>query len=296
MSNEFKLPELGENIESADIIKVHIKPGDKVELDQVVLEIETDKANVEVPSEIEGIVDNVNVSEGSSAKVGEVVFTVKGGSAKSEPVAEVKEEKVEEPVTPKPEQEKKVEQAKPVEKKQSGGMYEFKVPELGENIDSAQITKVLVKVGDKVKVDEVLLEIETDKATVEVPSEVAGIVKEVKINDGDTAKVGQTVIVFDAETLPDRPLKNLKLPQRRKNPKLVNKQRKRFHAHLKNQPNSLKLKRNTLAEMIYQKKSSRLLQVFADSLVKLALIFIRFRAVGQAVEFLRKMLKHSLKM
>jgi pyruvate dehydrogenase E2 component (dihydrolipoamide acetyltransferase) len=220
MSNEFKLPELGENIESADIIKVHIKPGDKVELDQVVLEIETDKANVEVPSEIEGIVDNVNVSEGSSAKVGEVVFTVKGGSAKSEPVAEVKEEKVEEPVTPKPEQEKKVEQAKPVEKKQSGGMYEFKVPELGENIDSAQITKVLVKVGDKVKVDEVLLEIETDKATVEVPSEVAGIVKEVKINDGDTAKVGQTVIVFDAETLPDRSAEEFKTAAAEEKPKI----------------------------------------------------------------------------
>ena len=203
MSNEFKKHELGENIESADIVKVHIKPGDKVELDQVVVEIETDKANVEVPSEIEGIVEKVNVSEGSSAKVGDVVFTVKGGVEKSAPKVEEKETKVEEAVQPEPEKKPEESKPKPKKEKTSSGIYEFKVPELGENIESAQITKVLVKVGDKVKVDEVLLEIETDKATVEVPSEVAGVVKEIKISDGDTAKVGDTVIVFDAESLPN---------------------------------------------------------------------------------------------
>lgn len=73
---DFKLPHLGENISSADIIKVLVKEGDKVELDQIVVEIETDKATVEVPSEISGIVKKVHVKEGSKAKVGEPIISI----------------------------------------------------------------------------------------------------------------------------------------------------------------------------------------------------------------------------
>lgn len=73
---DFKLPHLGENISSADIIKVLVKEGDKVELDQIVVEIETDKATVEVPSEVSGIVKKVHVKEGSKAKVGEPIISI----------------------------------------------------------------------------------------------------------------------------------------------------------------------------------------------------------------------------
>jgi pyruvate dehydrogenase E2 component (dihydrolipoamide acetyltransferase) len=67
-------------------------------------------------------------------------------------------------------------------------LTEFKLPELGENIETADITKVLVSVGDSIEVDQSVLEIETDKATVEVPSEVSGVVQEVLVKDGEQAK------------------------------------------------------------------------------------------------------------
>jgi pyruvate dehydrogenase E2 component (dihydrolipoamide acetyltransferase) len=76
-------------------------------------------------------------------------------------------------------------------------IYEFKIPALGENITSASITKVLVKPGDKVEADQIVLEIETDKATVEVPTEVGGVVKDVKVKDGDKVSVG--AIAFTLE-------------------------------------------------------------------------------------------------
>lgn len=211
MANEFKLPELGENIESADIVKVHIKPGDSVSIDQVVLEIETDKANVEVPSEVEGTVKEVMVKEGSSAKVGDVIFTVEGEGKKEEQKEQeekpVADDKAEEKPTAVGEKSDKEESRQQETKKvpepagQAKGVpAEFKLPELGENIESAQVTKVHVKPGDKVKTDDVLLEIETDKATVEVPAEFDGTVKSVKIKDGETAKVGDTVIIFESSS------------------------------------------------------------------------------------------------
>ena len=76
MIKEIKLPELGENIDSADVVKVLIKPGDEIKVDQVLIEIETDKATVEVPSEVSGIIKEVRVKEGTKAKVGEVLFII----------------------------------------------------------------------------------------------------------------------------------------------------------------------------------------------------------------------------
>ena len=119
MAIEFKLPELGENIESADIVKVHVSPGDTVNVDQVVLEIETDKANVEVPSEIAGTVKEVFVKDGSKAKVGDVIFTVESEGVKTAEEKPKQEFSKPEPekVEKKPE-EKKASEAKETEKKE----------------------------------------------------------------------------------------------------------------------------------------------------------------------------------
>lgn len=194
MAFEFKLPELGENIEQADIVKILVSVGDKVEVDQILLEIETDKATVEVPSEFSGVVKSVNIKEGETAKIGDVMFTFEESDA-----ADKVEEKVVEP--PKEIEEKKVEVNEVTEKKidsdTKGGILEFKLPELGENIESADVTKVLVAVGDKIEVDQILIEIETDKATVEVPAEFSGVVKEVKIKSGDNAKVGDVILIIE---------------------------------------------------------------------------------------------------
>jgi len=74
---------------------------------------------------------------------------------------------------------------------------EFKLPELGENIEAADITSVLVKVGDVVQKDQAILEIETDKATIEVPSTIEGKITKLLIKSGDKIKVGSVVMVVD---------------------------------------------------------------------------------------------------
>jgi len=76
-------------------------------------------------------------------------------------------------------------------------MQEFKVPELGENVAQGDVTRVLVKVGDTIKKDQSVVELETDKATIEVPSSVAGVVKEIKVKQGDKVKVGAVILTVD---------------------------------------------------------------------------------------------------
>ena len=81
-------------------------------------------------------------------------------------------------------------------------MAEFKVPELGESVAGGDVTRVLVKVGDVVARDQSVLELETDKATIDVPSSVAGRVTEVKVKQGDKIKVGAVVFVVDDADAP----------------------------------------------------------------------------------------------
>src|ERR1700689_2258334 len=78
---EFKLPALGENIEQGDLVRLMISPGARVSEGQTVMELETDKAVVEVPSSVSGVVREVKVKEGQKIKVGQVIFTLEGGAA-----------------------------------------------------------------------------------------------------------------------------------------------------------------------------------------------------------------------
>lgn len=199
MAIEFKLPELGENIETAQIVKVVVSEGDVIKEDDIILEIETDKATVEVPSDISGKVSKVHVKDGDTAKVGQVILTLEAVDAKGEK-PEPKEEKKQEVKKEEPKKEETKAERKEAPKKKetlSGGTYEFKLPELGENIESADVTSVLVKAGDQINEDDPVLEIETDKATVEVPIDKSGKVREVKIKEGQKAKIGETVIVIE---------------------------------------------------------------------------------------------------
>ena len=80
MATEFKLPELGENIESGDLVRLMIKPGASISEGEPVMELETDKAVVEVPSSVSGTIGEVRVKEGDKLRVGQVIFTVENGS------------------------------------------------------------------------------------------------------------------------------------------------------------------------------------------------------------------------
>jgi len=197
MSTEFKLPELGENIETAGVLNVLIKMGDKIEKDQGVIEIETDKATIEVPSTISGIVQDVLIKPGDNVKVGQTLMVVQeiGNTGIDKQPAGVNS------VNEDNKQKKSVQEKAETkvlfssnDSTSAAQLLEMKLPELGENIESATVLNVLVKVGDVIEKDQGILEIETDKATIEVPSILSGKVIEVLIKTGENAKVGQTLI------------------------------------------------------------------------------------------------------
>jgi len=239
MSKEFKLPELGENIESADVISVLVKSGDKIEKEQGIIEIETDKATVEVPSSIEGTVSEVLVKQGDKVKVGQVLIKVDENGKEDEDEKnkvivkeEKKAEKTEEKKKEKAADEKKVEEKKPSEEKPKPkgekSIVEMKLPELGENIESASVIGVLVKEGDKIEKDQGVIEIETDKATVEVPSNVSGKVLEVLVKEGAKAKVGDTLIkVETSEEIEEEPKAKEKPKEEKVEPKKEVKEEKK---------------------------------------------------------------------
>lgn len=210
---EFKLPELGENIEQGDLVRVMVKPGDNVAEGQPVIELETDKAVIEVPSSVQGKVKDINVKEGQKLKVGQTIFTVEGDRGGAAPAKE--EKKPETPKEEKPKAEVKTEAsgARPAQPRaagptqagsvSAGGTMEFKLPELGENIEQGDVVRVLIKPGDQVKDGQPVIELETDKAVVEVPSSVSGTVKEVLVREGQKAKVGAAIFTFEGGVAPE---------------------------------------------------------------------------------------------
>jgi pyruvate dehydrogenase E2 component (dihydrolipoamide acetyltransferase) len=218
MTKEFKLPELGENIISADVLTVLVKPGDNILKDQTVIEIETDKATIEVPSTVEGVIKEVFVKPGDKINVGAVLITVDSPQSKEDKlktttptspdeVPKVSEESkhlvtsVSPPKAGSYKDPAKVpsSEASPSVSPSELHIVEFKLPELGENIESADVLTVLVKIGDMITKDQGVIEIETDKATIEVPSTVEGKVVDINIKPGEKAKVG--AVILKVETL-----------------------------------------------------------------------------------------------
>ncbi|RMH70511.1 MAG: dihydrolipoyllysine-residue acetyltransferase [Gemmatimonadetes bacterium] len=210
MVTEFRLPELGENIESADIVKIFVSPGDHIEVDQPILEIETDKATLEVPSTVSGTITALHVNENDSVEVGQLILTVEpaenpsaAATAESpQPEAPPSPNTEETPKAPAPSQQPASSPPANIPQ-QAPQTIEFYLPELGENVVSGDVVGVLVQVGDKVEVDQPVLEIETDKATLEVPSPASGVVKSLHIQEGETVHVGQLLLVMESLNIPE---------------------------------------------------------------------------------------------
>jgi len=211
---EFKLPELGENIDQGDLVRLMISPGVSVTEGQPVMELETDKAVVEVPSSVTGTVKEVRVKEGQKIKVGQVIFTVENGAGAkvkgAEPRVPVKTaaEKAPAPkrATP-PQPEARPAAAVPPPAPAASGATEFRLPELGENIEQGELVRLMISPGTKVSEGQPVMELETDKAVVEVPSSVTGTVKEIRVKEGTKVKVGQLIFTLEggATARPERP-------------------------------------------------------------------------------------------
>ncbi len=200
---EFKLPELGENISQGDLVRLMISPGASITEGQPVMELETDKAVVEVPSTVTGTVQEIRVKEGEKIKVGQVIFTFENGAGAKVRPPEVQAPK-ENPVAavPPPKETVKPEapaESRPIVERRAApvGAPEFKLPELGENITQGDLVRLMVAPGTKVSEGQPVMELETDKAVIEVPSSVSGVVKEVKVKEGEKLKVGQIIFTLE---------------------------------------------------------------------------------------------------
>ena len=196
MTVEFKLPDLGENIESGDVVSVLVSVGDTIAEDQPVLEVETDKATIEVPSSVSGVVKEIKVQAGDQIKVGQPILAVEAGAgeestAEAEPAAEP--EPAAEESAPQAETQPEPAPSAPT------GLIEVKIPEMGDDVGTGDVIGVLVAPGDTIEVEQGLLEVETDKATIEIPSSAAGVVKEVFIKVGDQVEAHQTILTVEGQ-------------------------------------------------------------------------------------------------
>jgi pyruvate dehydrogenase E2 component (dihydrolipoamide acetyltransferase) len=205
MPTEFKLPELGENIESGDLVRLMIKPGANIAEGEPVMELETDKAVVEVPSSVTGTVGEIRVKEGDKLRVGQVIFTVENGAgakpaAKAEKTAATSGPNRSTPTTAAPPKSGSAAPAQPENRPTptpSTSASEFRLPELGENIDSADLVRLMISPGATVAEGQPVMELETDKAVVEVPSSVSGVVREIKVKEGQKVKVGDVIFTLE---------------------------------------------------------------------------------------------------
>jgi pyruvate dehydrogenase E2 component (dihydrolipoamide acetyltransferase) len=229
MATEFKLPELGENIESGDLVRLLIKPGASIAEGEPVMELETDKAVVEVPSSVTGTIGEVRVKEGDKLRVGQVIFTVEqavgqaraasagapsaGGpnarASASSGVAAVQTSNVaaikasaptpsgSTPSAPTPSAPFNASASGAGSSSGGNGANEFKLPELGENIDSGDLVRLMISPGARVAEGQPVMELETDKAVVEVPSTVSGVVRDVKVHEGQKIRVGQVIFTLE---------------------------------------------------------------------------------------------------
>ncbi|KTD86483.1 2-oxo acid dehydrogenase subunit E2 [Paenibacillus etheri] len=186
---EYRFPELGEGLHEGEIIKMHIKAGDKVTDDDIVMEVQNDKAVVEVPCPVNGTVLEVLTKDGQVCRVGEVVAIIEAEGDVPEQEGHAAEEA--QAPTPAP--------AAPASSNAKSANFEYRFPELGEGLHEGEIIKMHIKAGDKVTDDDIIMEVQNDKAVVEVPCPVNGTVLEVLTKDGQVCRVGDVVAIIAAE-------------------------------------------------------------------------------------------------
>ena len=188
---DVKVPDIGDFDEVA-VIELMVKVGDTVKPEQSLITVESDKASMEIPSSAGGVVKELKVALGDKVKEGAVVLVLESADAAAAapaaaPPAAAAAAPVAVSAAPAPVA------AAPAA---AAGPVEVRVPDIGDFKDVAVI-ELLVKVGDTVKAEQSLITVESDKASMEIPSSAAGVVKELRVKLGDTVNIGDLVLVLD---------------------------------------------------------------------------------------------------
>ncbi|MBO6417380.1 dihydrolipoyllysine-residue acetyltransferase [Enterococcus gallinarum] len=195
MAFQFKLPDIGEGIAEGEIVKWFVKPGDTINEDDTLLEVQNDKSVEEIPSPVTGTVKNILVSEGTVANVGDVLVEIDApghedneGDAGVAAQAQTPAQPAAVPTT----------EAASAGSSEGEGVFQFKLPDIGEGIAEGEIVKWFVKAGDTINEDDTLLEVQNDKSVEEIPSPVTGTVKNILVSEGTVANVGDVLVEIDA--------------------------------------------------------------------------------------------------
>ncbi len=186
MKIDVVMPKMGESLQEGTIIRWLKNVGDKVERDEMILEISTDKVDTEVPSPVTGVITKILAQEQETVEVGKVIAEI-GTDAENavvEKTAEVPKEIISE--------------AQPVKRTESASLsaentIEVVMPKMGESLQEGTIIRWLKQVGDKVERDEMILEISTDKVDTEVPAPAGGILVEILAQEKEIIEVGKVI-------------------------------------------------------------------------------------------------------
>jgi len=176
------VPDIGD-FKEVEVIEVLVKPGDAVTKEQSLITLESDKATMEIPSPNAGVVKELKVKVGDKISKGSPILVLddkSNGEAPPEPKAQPQPAKTEAP------------------KVSAGGGMTVPVPDIGD-FKEVEVIEVLVKPGDSVTKEQSLITLESDKATMEIPSPSAGVVKEIRIKVGDKVSKGAAILVLDSK-------------------------------------------------------------------------------------------------
>ncbi|AVS81611.1 dihydrolipoyllysine-residue acetyltransferase [Paracidovorax avenae] len=190
---DIKVPDIGD-FDAVGVIELLVKPGDTVKAEQSLITVESDKASMEIPSSHAGVVKEVKVKIGDQVSEGSVIVVVEAEGEGAQPAA-APAAKADAPA-PAPATASAPAPAAPAPAPAAAGPIDVKVPDIGDFKDVAVI-ELLVKPGDTVKEEQSLFTVESDKASMEIPSPAAGVVKELKIKIGDKVNVGDLVAVLE---------------------------------------------------------------------------------------------------
>ena len=190
---QVKVPDIGD-FKDVAIIEVLVKPGDTVAVEQSLITVESDKASMEIPSTHAGKVKSLAVKLGDTVNEGSVILVLEAEGAASEP------KPAPAPAQQAPAATQSAASATPAAAPAVGvgALVEVQVPDIGDFKDVAVI-EVLVKPGDVVKTEQSLITVESDKASMEIPSSHAGTVKELKVKVGDKVNQGSVVLTLQAD-------------------------------------------------------------------------------------------------
>ena len=173
MSKQIQIPDIGSD--EVTVTEVMVNVGDTISVDQSIINVEGDKASMEVPAPEAGVVKEVLVKVGDKVTTGTPMLVLEAAGAAPA---------VEAPVAP-------VAATAPT----TSAVVEVNVPDIGS--DEVNVTEIMVKVGDSVEVDQSIINVEGDKASMEVPAPIAGVVKEILINVGDKVSTGKLIMKFE---------------------------------------------------------------------------------------------------